>query len=161
MICKAQDSYIKQLIRNLEILWCAHLNDGTTVYSDYERPGLENPWIRLKQYCEDNNAFITKIEVIMFGAPKLIMFEDPNGLDGVFVSRGASKDLMIGSDEGPSFKQLVVGVLRDNENIIDVKKFCWPENEFEPFNQVRSLTSDNKKIMIFKNDSPKKNRESV
>lgn len=162
MICSIQDSYVKGLIRNLEMLWCAYLNDGTIVYSDYERPGLDNPWNRLRNHCETNNLFITKIEVIMFGAPKTIMFENPDGLDGIFIVRGVSRDLNIGTDEpGPSFKQLVVGLLRDNEDIIDVKKFCWPENQFESFTQTRSLTLDNARLMLFKNDSPKKNRKSV
>lgn len=162
MICSVQDAYFKGLVRNLEMLWCAHLNDGTTVYSDYERPGLDAPWIRLRNHCEQNNLFITKIEVIMFGAPKTTVFENEQGLDGIFIVRGMSRDLNIGTDEpGPSYKQLVVGLLRDDEDIIDIRKFCWPENEFEKFIQTRSLTPDNAKLMIFKNDSPKKKRQSI
>jgi hypothetical protein len=162
MICSTYDTYVKGLVRNLEMLWCAHLNDGTTVYSDYERPGLETPWVRLREHCKQNDLFITKIEVIMFGSPKVVVFENQQGLDGVFIVRGMSRDLNIGSDEpGPSYKQLVVGLLRENEDTIDVKKFCWPENEFEKFIQTRSLTPDNAKLMIFKNDSTKKKRQSV
>jgi hypothetical protein len=163
MICSQIDSYFKTLIRNLEMLWIATLNDGTKAYSDYDRPGItEVPWLRLKKYCEDNNKFIIKIEAIMFGAPQVTMFEDENGLDGVFIMRGASKDITIETGEcGPSYKQLVVGLLRDNEDVIDIKKFCWPENALEPFNQNRLLTSENAKLMLFKNDSRKKARQSI
>lgn len=163
MICTSQDSYIKAKIKNLDILWCATLNDGTVVYSDYERPdNPRSPWIRLREHCQNNNVFITKIEVIMFGAPRTVMFEDENGLDGVFIVRGASRDLNLFTDEpGPSYKQLVVGLLRDNEDVIDVKKFCWPENELEKFNQTRNLTPENVKLMLFKNDSTKKQKETV
>lgn len=163
MICTHQDSYIKERIRSLDILWRVTLNDGTTIYSDYERPdNPRSPWLRLKDHCSDNNLFATKIEVIMFGAPITTMFENENGLDGFFIVRGSSKDLNLFTDEpGPSYKQLVVGLLRDNEDIIDVKKFCWPENELEQFNQTRILTPDNAKLMLFKNDSTKKQRETV
>lgn len=98
----------------------------------------------------------------MFGAPRTVMFEDENGLDGVFIIRGASRDLNLFTDEpGPSYKQLVVGLLRENEDIIDVKKFCWPENELEKFNQTRNLTPENVKLMLFKNGSTKKQKETV
>lgn len=163
MICSQVDSYFKTLIRNLEMLWVATLNDGTKAYSDYERPGTtEAPWLRLKKYCEKNNKLVVKIEAIMFGAPQVIMLEDQNGLDGVFIMRGASKDITIETGEsGPSYKQLVVGLLRDDEDVIDIKKFCWPENALEPFNQSRLLTSENAKLMLFKNDSRKKARQSI
>lgn len=163
MICTQIDSYVKNLIRNLEMLWVATLNDKTKVFSDYERPTTtEHPFFRLKKYCEENNKFITKIEAVMFGAPQVVMFEDPNGLDGVFITRGSSRDIRIETGEsGPSYKQLIVGLLRDNEDIIDVRKFCWPENALEPFNQTRLITPENAKLMIFKNDSAKKNRQSI
>ena len=34
-------------------------------------------------------------------------------------------------------------------------------DEFEKFEQTRSLTPDNAKLMIFKNESEKKNRENL
>jgi hypothetical protein len=163
MICTQIDSYVKTLIRNLEMLWVATLDDGTKVYSDYDRPTVsDHPYNRLKKYCEDNNKFIIKIEALMFGAPHTVMFENSDGLDGVFILRGSSRDIKIETGEqGPSYKQLIVGVLRDNEDIIDVKKFCWPENSIEPFNQTRLITPENAKLMIFKNGSRKKTRESI
>jgi hypothetical protein len=162
MICNTIDQFIKEKIKNLDILWCATLNDGTTVYSDYERSNLDNPWNRLRGHCSENNLFVTKIEVIMFGAERQAIFEDSNGLDGFFIVRGSSRDINIGTGEtGPSFKQLAAGLLRENEDIIDVKKYCWPQNEFEQFEQTRLLTPDNAKLMLFKNDSTKKSRESV
>lgn len=161
MICTTLDPYIKQKIKELEILWCATLSDGTTVYSDYERPELDNPWNRLKRHCADNNLFVTKIEVIMFGAERHVIFEDEQGLDGFFIVRGASRDMNMETGEGPSYKQLAVGLLRESEDIIDVKKYCWPQNEFEQFEQTRLLTEHNAKLMIFKNGSTKKTRQSV
>lgn len=162
MICTTIDPFIKEKIKNLEILWCVTLSNGTLVYSDYERPETENPWIRLKKYCADNNLFPTKVEVIMFGAERAVVFEDDNGLDGLFIVRGSGRDIDVGSGEpGLSYKHLVVGLLRNNEDVIDVRKYSWPQNEFEKFEQTRSLTEDNAKLMFFKNDSPKKTKQTV
>jgi hypothetical protein len=162
MICDKIDSLVKEKIKNLEILWCATLNDGTTVYSDYDRPAMKHPWERLKEHCANNDLYVCKIEVIMFGAERQVVFQDDNGLDGFFIVRGVSRELNVGTDElGPSFKQLAVGLLRDSEDIIDVRKYCWPQNEFEQFEQTRVLTEDNAKLMLFKNDSTKKSRQSV
>jgi len=163
MICTQIDSYVKSLIRNLEMLWVVTLNDGTKVYSDYERPTTnDHPFIRLKKHCETNNRHINKVEALMFGAPHTIMLEDKNGLDGIFILRGSSKDIKIETGEtGPSYKQLIVGLLREDEDIVDIKKFCWPENSIEPFNQTRLVTPENAKLMIFKNGSTKKTRESI
>jgi len=163
MICTQIDSYIKTLIRNLEMLWVATLDDGTKAYSDYERPTTtDSPFHRLKKYCEDNNKCIIKVEALMFGAPHTVMFEGKNGLDGLFILRGSSRDIKIETGEtSPSYKQLIVGLLRDDEDIIEVRKFCWPENSIEPFNQTRLITPENAKLMIFKNGSTKKTRESI
>ncbi len=165
MICTIKDEYIKNLIRKLEMLWVITLNDGTIVYSDYNRPLLDNPWIRLIDHCSKNNVYPVKIQSLMFGAPNTVLFEDSNGLDGLFVLRGSSQDVAVGiesgDEPGQSYKQLVVGLLRDNEDFIDVKKFCWPENELEKLTETRFLTFENLRYMFFKNESKKRNRESV
>jgi hypothetical protein len=161
MICTQIDSHMKSLISRLEMLWVVTLNDGTLVYSDFERLDLPNPYFRLKQHCEDNNLYPVKVQALMFGAPRVTMFEDPSGLDGLFIFRGSSKDVQIETGESVSYKQLIVGLLRDDCVNIDIRKFCWPENALEPFNQNRLLTSENAKLMIFKNDSRKKASESV
>ena len=146
----------------MEMLWVCDINDGTKVYSDFGRPGVEgHPWDRLKSHCEQNNLCVTTVEVVMFGAPSLVLFQNDNGLDGLFVARGSARDINTATGESTSYRQLVAGVLRDNEDIIDVKKFSWPINEIEPFAATREITPENAQMMIFKNDSPKKKRESV
>lgn len=164
MICTQFDTYMRKLTKELEMLWVCTLNDGTKVYSDFKRPGIEgHPWDRLKSHCEKNSLFATKIEVLMFGAPHTVLFEDHDkGLDGLFVARGSARDINTASGESTSYKQLVVGLLKEEEeDVIDVKKFSWPENEIEPFSSTRKVTPENAKMMLFKNDSPKKKRESV
>jgi hypothetical protein len=142
----------------MEILWSVKLNDGTEIYSDYYIYGLESPWIRLQEYCNSNNKYIISVHVIMFGSEKITLMENENGLDGVFVHRGSSKEILINDecDTGVSYKHVVCGLLNNDTGIIHVKKFSWPENCIEPFIQERNLTKLNFDLMIFKNDERKR-----
>lgn len=157
MICTQLNGHIKDLIRKLEILWKVELDDGTNVYSDYYIPYLDSPWMRLQKYCKENNRYITSVSCLMFGADEFIMFQNSEGLDGVFVTRGASKDIVISEngESGVSYKHLIVGVLSGDGGSINVRKFSWPENALEPFEQTRELTKNNLELMIFKNDERK------
>jgi hypothetical protein len=162
MICTVQDGYMKTLIRSLEMLWRVKLNDGTVVYSDYNRPEInEAPWVRLKKYCSDTGLYPVKIEALMFGAPTLVMAENEAGLDGVFILRGSAKDYDSETGEGTSYRHLIVGVLDDEKDIINVTKFSWPANSLDPFNQTRLVTKENAELMFFKNGSEKINREVI
>ena len=88
MICTSIDSYFEQsCYTNLMISWQITLTDGTIVYGDYDRPGFENPWIRLKKHCAENDVYPTKVELHMFGAEHKVFFEDENGLDGIIIKR--------------------------------------------------------------------------
>ena len=156
MICTKRDGYMRRLtMEDLMISWIAVLSDGTRVYGDYDRSGFDNPWIRLKNHCKENDDFITKIELHMFGAPAKIFFEDPNGLDGLAVMRGIAKDQAMDGSHSTSFQTLTVCLLKDDCSAIDVAKYTWPYNQFEKDKSVRSITEDNVKYMIFKNDSEK------
>ena len=156
MICTHRDGYMRSLtMEKLMISWIVTLSDDTRVYGDYERPDMQNPWHRLKDYCEQNNVFPVKIELHMFGAPAKIFFEDSNGLDGLSVMRGIAKDQAMDGSHSTSFQTLTVCLLKDDCSGIDVAKYSWPYNEFEKYRSVRSVTEDNIKYMIFKNDSEK------
>ena len=97
---------------------------------------------------------------MMFGAPETVMFSDPNGLDGLFILRGSVKDVDLNSAENSiSYKKLVVGVL--NGDSIEVKKFCWPENEIDSNRETRKLTLDNLEMMYFRNGEEKNNRKCL
>ena len=162
MICAKFDGYMKNFCHvDLNISWQITLTDGTIVYGDYERPELENPWNRLKEHCAENNLAITKIELYMFGATHHVFFEDKNGLDGVFLVRGAAKDQAIDGSFSRSFQTLTVGLLKEDCSEIDVRKFCWPMNEFEQGSSVRGLSYENLNKMIFKNESKKQQHPKV
>lgn len=162
MICKTRDGYMKKIIRSdLIISWKITLKDGTTVYGDYDRPNFENPWTRLKKYCQENNTIPTRVELYMLGAPKEVFFEDENGLDGLLIMRGVAKDQAMNGGHSQSFQTLTVSLLRDDCSCIDVSKYTWPINDFEQKRNTRTLTKENLKNMIFKNDSEKFRNEKV
>jgi hypothetical protein len=147
------DSYVKSLIRSLNMLWTVKLNNGTVIYSDYERE-TDSPFDRMCKYCTENNLYPVEVKSLMFGAPETVMFSDPNGLDGFFILRGAVKDVDLNSaDNSISYKKLVVGLLREDK--IEVRKFCWPENEIDSNQETRLLTPDNIRMMYFKNQARK------
>lgn len=162
MICTSFDGYMKHLCHEeLMISWVITLMDGTTVYGDYERPGVDNPWTRLREHCEKHDVVPRKVELYMFGAEHKVFFEDENGLDGLSVMRGVAKDQAMDGSHSQSFQMLTVGLLRDDCEYIDMSKYTWPHNNFEQKESVRGLSIKNLEQMIFKNGSRKKEHEEV
>jgi hypothetical protein len=162
MICTTIDSYLQDLCYNkLYISWEVVLTDGTTVYGDYDRPGFENPILRLKNYCKENDVWPVKVSLHMFGAPSEVFFEDPNGLDGLLIMRGVAKDQAMDGSHSQSYQTLTVGLLRDDCSCIDVGKYTWPISDFERRHSTRVLTKENLENMIFKNGSKKRQHETV
>lgn len=157
------DSYMKGLIRQLEMLWAVTLSNGVTIYSDYERYD-GSPWERMVKFCRSTNSFPVQVKSIMFGAPETIMFEDKNGLNGLFIKRGCIKDIDIDNDgtgTSISYKKLVTGLYDPSTNKINVKKFCWPENEIEPSTEVRLMTLDNIESMYFIDEQEKDKHKTI
>jgi hypothetical protein len=156
MICTKKDGYLRKLINSdLMISWMATLSSGLTVFGDYDRPEMDNPWYRLRDYCKETGDTINKIELYMFGAESMVFFEDQNGLDGIFVMRGIAKDQAMDGSHSRSFQTLTVGVLSEDCSYVDVAKYTWPHNDFEKGSSRRVLTEENLKYMIFKNGSKK------
>ena len=162
MICQELDGYMKHLCHSeLMISWQITLTDGTIVYGDYEREGFDNPWIRLREYCEENDVSPAKVELYMFGAEHKIFFENQDGLDGISITRGVAKDQAMDGSYSKSYQTLTVCLLRNDCSAIDVAKYTWPHNEFEKPSSVRGLSTDNLTKMIFRNGSKKRNNPEV
>jgi hypothetical protein len=160
-ICTKLDPYMRDLCHaQLMISWVVTLTDGTTVYGDYDRPGYEKCWFRLKRHCDENKIVPSKIQLYMFGAKEHVFFEDPNGLDGVSIFRGAAREQSM-SGTHRDFQFLTVSLLRDDCEYIDVRKFVWPHNEFEEAQSTRIVTKQNIEHMIFKHDSEKLQQQKL
>lgn len=162
MICTHVDSYMYDLCHvKLMISWEIELTDGTSVFGDYDRPDLPNPWIRLTDHCHAHDVSPAKVKLYMFGAEQKVFFENPDGLDGIAVMRGVAKDQAMAGGHSQSFQTLTVLHLRDDCSMVDVSKYTWPHNEFEQLESERILTIDNLENMIFKNGSKKRQRKKV
>lgn len=143
------DTYIKTLLRKLDMLWIVTLNDGTEVYSDDERLS-ENPWTRLKKYMDMTGKYAVKVRSLAFGAPENVMLENPNGLNGFFIKRGVVKDVVLeGEGDIIQFRRLICGLYNPNTNMIDVNVFSWPEGDVFTSNQPRLPSIENIELMYF------------
>lgn len=178
-LCFQEDEYIRELIRKAEMLWKVTLSDGSVVWSDSNRyardesfteldengnkinvtkrvePYDKKPWIRLKKYCMEKNLTVTKVQVIVIGAPEEVIWEDPNGADGIFVKRGFSRSQDMETGHSQAYQNLIVGVLNEECDAIDVNMYSWPFNAFEECNQKRIPTAENVNDMLFKKGSEK------
>ena len=120
MLCTEFDGYMKNLCHNeLMISWQITLTNGTVVYGDYEREGFDNPWTRLKEYCNKNNVLPVKVQLYMFGARQEIFFENDHGLDGLSVVRGVAQDQAVDGSYSKSYQTLTVF-----GHIMNLKNVC-------------------------------------
>jgi hypothetical protein len=160
-ICTNFDPFVRSgLTERLMISWTGVLSNGLTVYGDYERPEFAPCWERVQKYCVENSCHFTKVQLHMFGMPEAVFFEDENGLDGLSICRGSAREQSM-SGHSKDFQFLTVSLLDEGCDYIDVRKFVWPENDYEQLESKRLLTRNNIKQMVFKSDSKKINNEKV
>ena len=148
MLCRAYNSQIRSLVVDHKlVIWKCILSNGDEIWSDYYAEE-KDPWIRLKEYCYNNGIKIIEVRVLAYGIKERTVFQDENGLDGIFIIRGVSKDLS-GSSDGITYNYLAFGKLNKETNVVETMKFHWPECAFDDFYEERVLTEDNQKIMFF------------
>lgn len=154
MICTSYTPHTIKLLHGGEILWRCILSDGTSAISDFDVEDQKDPWTRLKIYCNNNNLNITEVKVICPGMPEETIFEDKNGLDNFFISRGISKDIT--NNDTMTYKYMCFGILKD-DNQIHVKKFHWPEFALAQNEELREITPENNNLMYKKKQRCKEN----
>lgn len=109
--------------------WIVQLNNNEVVYQDDGRPNLpHNSWLRLKEYCEYNDLYITYMH-IQFRSNKK---ELPRDMDGYSFSYGVRGEF--GADSVT--KLFFTGYL--SKGILTVSKWRVPEMILES-TQVRSI----------------------
>jgi hypothetical protein len=91
------DSFIKD---QESFYWFAKLDDGTIVYEDDNRPGLEekNAWRRLKTYCELNNRQVVQVGFRFHSNEVLI---DTSDWDGVFFIKSVLGFIRVNKSDKP------------------------------------------------------------
>lgn len=113
MICTQEDDFTQWYAEG-NVRWIVSLNNGQVVFQDEGRPGLENSaWLRLKNYCESNNLYITGMS-IGFRSNR---YNLESNADGYYFAKGAR-----GMWGAPKTIQLVfVGVLIGEK----LRVSCW------------------------------------
>ena len=86
LLSKELDDYIIKYADSNPI-WIATLSNGETIYQDDDRPNVEpaSAWVRLKQYCEENNFYITNLKI----RNRTHIEEVGSDYDGYFFCKGA------------------------------------------------------------------------
>lgn len=104
-------------------VWVVTLNNDEVVYQDDGRPGeeIESAWIRLGEYCKENNLFIKDMH-IRFRSNCIGL--DSN-CDGYYFIK--SVRAYWGSDRNLFF--YIVGTLKDNK--LFTRKYRVPELQFD------------------------------
>jgi hypothetical protein len=136
------------------------MQNGVTIWGDYDRPGYEKCWDRVRAYCKKEKVLPLNIKLFMMGVPEITFFEDPNGLNGFSICRGAAFEQNTVED-CRTFKFLSVSLMAEECDYIDVKKYVWPFNQFEQGQSKRVLTRSNIEQMIFDNESEKFQRQEI
>ena len=149
-VCTEWDTYINDF-RLTNTMWFAELSNGEKVLQDDGRPGVKpsSAWIRLVDYCNENDLYVTKL-YFSNGDGLTYPFDDEDGLEGAYFMKGASGDLFT-SDTTYTY---VFGNVDGNE--IRIKKYSVPDCQFITDSEVRKLTEDNIKYIIFRDKSRKR-----
>lgn len=133
MISTYQDDWLKETFEH-QTRWIVELSDGTEVIQDDGRPSEAEPaWLRLGEYCRDNNLFIKSMRLQFRSHIEHI----GSDADGFFFSKSIG-----GGFGGKNFHAYLTGTLRDG--ILKVVKWSVPELLRVPFiddrmEQTRSI----------------------
>lgn len=144
MLCTGYNAHITHLLMNQQVLWKCILDDGTEVWSDFDVPNQKDPWTRVRQHCNNNGKDIVEVRVIVPGQPEYTVFKDLNGLDGLLIVRGTAKDINDVSETTYSF--VTFGQIEE-DGLIHIKRFYWPECAFGSLSEVREITPENEALL--------------
>lgn len=144
MVCTGYNSHITSLIMRQQLLWKLTLDDGSEIWSDFDLPGVPDPWTRAKDYLNEMNKKVVKASVIAPGQPEVPVLEDHNGLRNFFIMRGSAKSIT--DDEETLYCFLSFAKLEE-DGLIHVKKFFWPECSLLESEEIRGVTPENQSLL--------------
>lgn len=147
MICKGYNEHILDLLMKQQVLWKCILSNGEQVWSDFDVPGLKDPWTRLRHYCNNNNIDIVEVRAIVPGNPEQVVYTSDTYLDNILIIRGHAKDINDAGETVYSF--MTFGKLEDDGKI-HVIRFYWPECHFGTYVEIREVTPDNEELLYRK-----------
>jgi len=147
MICNAYNEHIRSLLLGQQVLWKCKLSDGSEAWSDFDLPDTKDPWTRLRHYCNNNNINIVEVYVIIPGQAPRLVFSNPEGLDGILLIRGTSKNI---DDSGETVYSFMTFGIVEDDGLIHINRFYWPECIFGTNIETREITEENKKLLYYK-----------
>lgn len=100
-----------------ELYWNVRLSNGLEVYED---DGVENCWLRLKRYCEENNLYIVNM-VLCFRSHHV---QIPTNAPGYFFIKGIMS--FVG---GQTYHQYKIGILNNNGDFVEITTYDTPSLE--------------------------------
>lgn len=148
MICTGYNSHITGLLMNQQILWKLILENGLEIWSDFDVENLEDPWTRARKYCNENELNIVEIRAIVPGQPEQVVYRDESGLDKILIVRGICKDIY--ETDTTVYGFMTFGKV-ENDGLIHVKRFYWPDCQFGATEEIRKITLDNENLLFYKN----------
>lgn len=106
-----------------ETIWICKLDNGLTVYQDDDREGLEpSSWIRLGNYCRQNDVKIVEMKVKFRSHEEQV----ESNADGYFFRKAILGGLGLNRKEIPvSRHYFITGILKDGK--VYTKKWQVPE----------------------------------
>lgn len=120
--------------------WFVDLSDGTRVFSDDNRPELEekNSWKRLRTYLYENNLYIKTIFIRFRSEVRTIGSSD----EGYFFRKGLMADIASGKNYG----RFIFGLIKDGK--IHTKTYSTPELQyFESEDEIRELEGHEESVI--------------
>jgi|TARA_R100001163_G_scaffold61502_1_gene51554 hypothetical protein len=117
-VSKELDTYIS-IYSDSNPIWIATLSNDEVIYQDDGRPDVEpaSAWLRMKQYCEENDLHITNMKV----RNRSHIEDAGSNYDGYFFCKGAGA-LMFGDFTVHTFN---IGVLENGK--LRVRTWRLPE----------------------------------
>ena len=154
-VCTEWDTYMNDF-RLKTAVWFAELSNGEKIFQDDDRPGEHPPsaWVRLVAHCQTNNLHVKRF-YLSTGDGLIHPFEDDEGLEGAYFSKGISGD-MFSAETTHSY---IFGNVRGNE--LRIKKYSIPDCQFITDSEIRQLTEDNVQYIIFKDRARKRRLSKI
>lgn len=137
MICTHEDQYVLDYMEG-NVRWVVKLDDGTNVYDDDNRPGTKlSSWVRLKEYCKQNNRHIVDMYIQFRSHYKSV----PSNKDGYFFKRSLRANF-----GGRTEYFILIGYKENNE--LHVTKWSTPElihygNHVRPIEPLITIEKQN------------------
>lgn len=133
------DEWVQERLES-HTFWIAILSNGEQVYQDDERYD-EPAWVRLKQYCEENNTHIQKLLIKFRSHTELVYTDEDN--EGIFLRRSVLGSLF--STRNSHF--FIIGKVRGDKIYTD--KWLVPEIIKDEHESGIREVSENKESIIW------------